>query len=186
MQIALPELNAPVTLILDPDRRLSDEEYLAFCEANPDLRIERTAHGEIVIVPPAGLESDYQNADVIRQLAEWARRTGRGKAFGSSAEFLLPDGAALSPDAAWVSDERLATISKEQRRKFPRLCPEFVVEIMSPTDRLPAATRKMREWIANGVELGWLIHGDAKCVYVFRQGCEPQELCDIARIAGQG
>src|SRR3954462_14884764 len=118
MQIVLPELNAPVTLTLDPDRGVSDDEYWAFCEANPDLRVERTAHGEIVIVPPAGGESDYQTLEVGGELRAWAKRTGRGKAFGSSTAFLLPDRSALSPDAAWVSDLRMAPLSKEERRKF--------------------------------------------------------------------
>jgi Uma2 family endonuclease len=186
MQIALPELDSPVTLILDPDRPLTDEEYVAFCEANPDLRIERTAQGEMVIVPPAGFESDSQNVEVIRQLADWAIQTRRGNAVGSSTEFLLPNGAALSPDAAWVSDERLASVSQEQRRKFPRLTPEFVVEVKSPSDRLPAMKRKMREWIVNGVDLAWLIDGDARCVHVYRQGSEPEQLCNIERIAGEG
>lgn len=186
MQVALPELHAPATLILDREHRLSDEEYIAFCDANPNLRLERTAQGEIVIVPPAGGESDYRCLDIGAQIREWSRKTGRGKAFGSSVEFLLPDGAALSPDAAWVSNERLASLSKEQRRQFLRLAPEFVVEVLSPSDRIPAAQQKMREWIANGVELGWLIDGDAKTVQVFRPGQEPQQLSGLDSIAGEG
>ena len=186
MQIALPELHSPATLILDRENGASEEEYLAFCEANPDLRLERTAKGEIVIEPPAGGESDYRSLDAGGQLRDWARSTRTGKAFGSSVEFLLPDGAAFSPDAAWVSNERLGPLSKKQRQQFPRLCPEFVVEVMSPSDRLPAAQRKMIEWLANGVELGWLIDGDARCVYVFRQGCEVQVLSEIDRIEGEG
>src|SRR3954465_1688871 len=105
MQIALPELDSPATLILDPENGLSDEKYLAFCEANPDLNLERTAQGEIVIVPPAGAESDYRCADTISQLRNWATNNGQGKAFGSTVEFFLPNGAALSPDAAWVSNQ---------------------------------------------------------------------------------
>lgn len=186
MQIALPELNTPATLILDREHRLSDEEYLAFCEANPDLRLERSAQGEIVIVPPAGGESDYRSAHAIRQLGEWTIRTGFGKAFGSTVEFLLPDGSALSPDSAWVSNDRLASLSKRERRQFLRVVPEFIVEVMSPSDRLPAAKRKMRDWMANGVELGWLIDGDERCVYVFRQGCEPRLLSGTASIEGEG
>ncbi|MGD1069728.1 MAG: Uma2 family endonuclease [Bryobacteraceae bacterium] len=186
MQIALPELKAPATLILDDEKGLSDEQYLRFCKANPDLRLERTAQGEIVIVPPAGGDSDYRCADTIGQLRNWARRDGRGKAFGSSIQFWLPNGAALSPDAAWVSNQRLARLTKKQRGEFLRLAPEFVVEVMSPSDRLAAAQRKMREWLANGVELAWLIHGDARRVYVYRQGCEPQLYSGIETLAGEG
>jgi Uma2 family endonuclease len=121
MQIALPELSAPATLILDRERGISDEEYLAFCEANPNLRLERTAKGEIIIVPPAGGESDHRCADAIYQLYAWAKENRRGQAFGSSVEFLLPNGAALSPDAAWVSNERLSALTKQQRKQFLRV-----------------------------------------------------------------
>ncbi|MES1262445.1 MAG: Uma2 family endonuclease [Acidobacteriota bacterium] len=186
MQVALPELHAPVTLILDRERRLSDEEYLAFCEANPDLRLERTSRGEIIIVPAAGGESDYRCVEAIAQIREWSRNSRRGKAFGSSVEFILPDGAAFSPDAAWVSNERLALLSKAERRQFLRLVPEFVVEVMSPSDRLGAAREKMLEWIANGVDLGWLIDGDTRSVSVYRRGVEPRHLSGIASLAGEG
>src|SRR5437016_355802 len=145
MHIALPELDFPAKLILDPENGLSDEKYFAFCEANPDLRVERTAQGEIIIVPPAGGESDYRSANTIRQLGNWAIRNDTGKAFGSSVEFLLPNGAALSPDSAWVSNERLATLTKKQRQQFLRVVPEFVVEVLSPSDRLASAQKKMCE-----------------------------------------
>src|SRR5207249_9292572 len=137
-----------------------DDEYYEFCLANPDLRCERTPQGEIIIVPPAGWESDYQGFEDGAELRTWARRDGRGKAFGSTAEFILPTGAALAPDAAWVSNRRIAQVPKPQRRKFPRVCPEFVIEVMSPSDRLRAAKEKMEEWIRAGVELAWLIHPD--------------------------
>ena len=186
MQIALPDLDAPATLILDPENRLSDDAYFAFCEANPDLRLERTAQGEIVIVPPAGGESDHRNVDVSSQLFTWAKKNGRGKGFGPTAQFLLPDGAALSPDAAWVSNEHLTTLTKEQRRRFLPVVPEFVVEVMSPRDRLRAAQRKLQQWIDNGVELGWLIDGDNRCVYIYRQQCEVRQATDISQIEGEG
>src|SRR5258708_28975 len=142
MQIALPELNVAATLTLDLERPLTDEEYFDFCAANSDLKIERTAKGEIVIVPPAGMESDHSNLEVAAELRAWAKSTKRGKAFGPTVEFLLPDGSALSPDAAWVSNERLATVDRKELGKFPQMCPEFVVEVTSPSDRLKAAQRK--------------------------------------------
>ncbi len=138
-------------------------------------------------MPPAGAESDYRSVEVIGQLRDWARSTRRGKAFGSSVQFLLPNGAALSPDAAWVSNARLNSLSKKERQQFLRVCPEFIVEVLSPSDRLASAKRKMTEWLTNGVELGWLIDGDAHCVYVFRQGYEEvRALTGIDRIAGDG
>jgi len=186
MQIALPELTASATLILDSEDRLTDDEYFAFCAANPDLNVERTSEGDIVIVPPAGGESDSRNASAIAGLVLWARMDGRGKAFGSSVQFLLPDGSGLSPDAAWVSKDRLARLSKEERRQFLRLVPEFIIEVMSPSDRLAAAQKKMGLWTANGVELGWLIDGDARRVYVYRGSSEPRLAAGVESIAGEG
>jgi Uma2 family endonuclease len=186
MQIALPELNAPATLILDRDHRLTDEEYFAFCAANPELNVERTSEGEIVIAPPAGVESDFRNASVTTSLTIWARMDGRGRAFGPTVQFLLPDGSGLSPDAAWVSKDRLSRLSKEEKRVFAHLVPEFVVEVMSPSDRLAAAKRKMRLWMTNGVELGWLIDGDARHIYVYRGTSEARVVAEAEAIAGEG
>ena len=125
--------------------------------------------------------------EVIGQLRAWAKRDGRGRAFGTSAEFILPTGAAYSPDAAWVSNENLARLTKEQRRKFLRLCPEFVVEVMSPSDRLKTAQDKMADWMANGVQLSWLIDGDNQTVYIYRAGqSDPDTRTGISRLAGEG
>jgi Uma2 family endonuclease len=186
MQIALPELNVPATLMLDPEQGLSDEQFLAFCEANPDLWLEKTAKGEIVIVPPAGGESDYRTVEAVGQLQHWAKRNGRGKAFGPSAAFILPDTSTVCPDCAWVSNERLASLTKKERQKFLRLTPEFVIEVLSPTDRLKSAQKKMSAWMLNGVELGWLIDGDARCVYVYRNGRDTKVLSGIDELAGEG
>ncbi len=187
MQVVLPEQALPAKLILNPELRMSDDEYFDFCMANPDVRFERTAQGEIIIVPPAGGESDYQNADVIMQLGVWARRDRRGKAFGATTEFLLPTGAALSPDAAWVSNGQLSGLSKQQRRKFLPVSPEFVVEVMSPSDRLKPAIEKMHEWMRGGVELTWLIDGDAQSVHIFRAGQdEAEKRTGIATLSGEG
>jgi Uma2 family endonuclease len=186
MQIALPELNVPAHLVLDREQGFGDEEFLGFCEANPDLRLERTANGEIIIVPPAGGESDYRGLEAAGQLRNWARKDGRGRSFGASAGFILPDGSILSPDSAWVSKERLASLTKSQRQTFVRLTPEFVIEVLSPTDRLKSAQRKMKAWIANGVELAWLIDGDTRSVYVYRHGQEVQVHTGLDQVAGEG
>jgi Uma2 family endonuclease len=187
MQVTIPDEVLPAKIIVNPESRMDDEEYWALCMANPDVRIERTAEGEIVIVPPAGGESDYQSQDAARQLGNWAKQDGRGKAFGSSAAFILPTKAAYSPDAAWVSNGRLAGLSKEQRRKYLRVTPEFVVEVMSLSDRLSAAEKKMEEWLRGGTELAWLIHGDRRTVYVYRRGqAVPEAPTGISEIAGEG
>jgi Uma2 family endonuclease len=186
MQVALPDNTASAKLILDSPEVMTEEAYFEFCQANPNLKIERTAKGEIVIAPPAGGEADYRSVEFAAELRNWAKRDGRGKVFGSSVEFLLPDGSALSPDAAWVSNGRLAMLSKAQRRQFLKLVPEFVAEVMSPSDRLPTAKAKMQDWIRNGVSLGWLIDGDAETVYIYRPG-QAAEVCqNVSNITGDG
>ena len=188
MQVVLPDEALPATIKLNPAVPImDDDEYFEFCMANRDLIIERTAQGEIIIVPPAGWESNYQSNDIARQLGNWAKRDGRGKAFGATAEFILPTRAAVSPDAAWVSNARITRLSKEQRRKSPPVCPEFVIEVMSPTDRLKDAQQKMADWIAAGVDLGWLIQGDKETVYIFRAGqAEPEIRTGIQKLPGEG
>ncbi len=165
---------------------VSDKAYLDFCESHPDLRTERTAQGEIVIVPPAGFESDYRGNKASAQLERWAEENGRGKAFGPTAQFFLPDGSALSPDAAWVSNESIGRASYEERRTFPHLCPEFVIVVLSPSDRLPKAKDKMEQWIANGAQLAWLIDGDAQTVYVYQPNHPVETRKGIAKLAGKG
>jgi Uma2 family endonuclease len=184
--ISLPDLTSSATLTLGPEDRLTDDQYFEFCMANPDLNVERTAQGEIVIVPPAGWESDHRNAEAVSFLAAWARKDRRGKAFGPTAQFLLPDGSGLSPDAAWVSKERIASASNKERRQFPHVVPEFVIEVMSPSDRLKAAQQKMRTWASNGVELGWLIDGDNRRVFVYRGDAEPRVVTGAESIEGEG
>ena len=188
MRIVLPDEALPATIRLSPAVRImDDDEYFEFCMSNRDLNIERTAQGEIIIVPPAGGDSDYQSNDIAGQLRNWAKRDGRGKTFGSSVEFILPTRAALSPDAAWVSNDRLSRLSKEQRRKFLPVCPEFIIEVMSPSDRLKDALQKMLDWMAAGVDLGWLIHGDKQTVYIFRAGqAESEKRTAISNLSGEG
>jgi Uma2 family endonuclease len=186
MQFVLPEQALPARLVLNPELRMDDDEFYALCMENPKVRFERTAQREITIAPPAGAESDNQGADVVIQLGTWAKRNGRGKIFGSSVAFILPTGAILSPDAAWVSNERFAKLSKDQRRKFPPVVPEFVVEIMSPSDRLKPAMEKMKDWLAGGVDLAWLIDGDNKTVCIYRAGDkEPEKQSGIVKLAAE-
>jgi len=138
-------------------------------------------------VPPAGGESSNQSGEAFRQLANWARRDRQGRTFDASVAFVLPTTAVLSPDAAWVSNARLSALSKDQLRKFPPVCPEFIVEVMSPSDRLKSATEKMQEWMRGGVELAWLIDGDAKTIYIYRAGAnEPDQRVGISKLSGEG
>lgn len=175
-----------VSLVFSYGEGLSLDQYLDFCGANPGLRCERTAEGEVVIVPPAGGEGAFRSGEAFGQVRAWALSDGRGRAFDSSVEFLLPDGSALSPDASWVLNESLHRLSLRERREFLRLTPEFIIKVMSPSDRLKAAKAKMECWIANGVELAWLIDGDRQTVYVYRQGRAPAIRRGIKELAGEG
>ena len=169
----LPDAPAPpegavLSLELLPVVRLSDDQLFELCQINRDLRIERGAGGGITIMPPAGGETSDRNAEITMQLRLWAKRDGTGVTFDSSGGFVLPNRAMLSPDASWVSRERFAALSAEQRSRFPPLCPDFVVELRSPTDSLPALQSKMQEYIANGTQLGWLIDPRERQVHVYR------------------
>ncbi|MEO7650080.1 MAG: Uma2 family endonuclease [Bryobacteraceae bacterium] len=165
---------------------MTEDEFFDFCASNPGLRIERTARGEIIIMPPAGFETGFRNNDLCRQLGNWAKADGRGVALDSNTEYVLPNGAALSPDASWVSKSRLEQFTKEQKRRFLPLCPDFVIELLSPSDRLKTVKAKMEEWIDNGVDLGWLIDADSKTVYIYRPGQPPTELAGAGEIVDEG
>ena len=157
-----------LSLKLRPVVRLSDDQFFEFCQLNRDLRIERTAGGGITIMPPTGGETSDRNAEITMQLRLWAKRDGTGVAFDSSGGFVLPNGAMLSPDASWVSRDRFAALTAEQRTKFPPLCPDFVIKLRSPTDSMPVLRNKMQEYVANGARLGWLIDPRERQVLVYR------------------
>jgi Uma2 family endonuclease len=184
MQILVEELERPMAI--QWERGMTDDEYFQFCANNSELRVERTSEGDIVIMPPAGFESGHRNHELNRQLGNWALNDRRGQAFDSNTEYLLPNGAAYAPDASWVLRSRLDKLTREEKRRFPRLCPDFVVELRSPSDRLAKLKAKMREWIENGAQLGWLLDPDRRTVYIYRPGREPEQLVNPACIAGEG
>ncbi len=185
MQLIVEDFESLSPVVLHPEP-MTDDAFYDFCQQYPDCTVERTAEGEILIMPPPGGESGFQNYDLNGQLWQWAERDGRGRGFDSSTDFMLPNNAARSPDAAWISRSRLDRLPKERKRKFIRLCPEFVVELRSPSDRLNRLQAKMQEWIDNGAEFGWLIDPDHRIVYVYRPGREPEKLVNPDRIAGEG
>ena len=163
-------------LRLPPDLHLTDDQFYAFCRLNRELRIERTAHGELWIMAPAGWDSSRKNAEITVQLGLWAKRDGTGVAVDSSAGYLLPNGAGRAPDASWVSQDRLAALTAEERAKFLPLCPDFAVELRWPTDGLSALQDKMREYMENGAQLGWLIDPLGGQVFVYRPGAPVERL----------
>jgi Uma2 family endonuclease len=184
MQILVEELERPIAI--QWERRMTDDEYFQFCANNSELRVERTPEGDIVIMPPAGFESGHRNHELNRQLGNWALNDGRGLACDSNTEYLLPSGAAYAPDASWVLQSRIDNLTRSEKRKFPRLCPDFVVELMSPSDRLSKQKAKMCEWIENGAQLGWLLDPDHRTAYIYRPGREPEQLVNPERLAGEG
>jgi Uma2 family endonuclease len=187
MELVLPDIEALASARIEMERPMTDEEFWCYCSCLPDnLRAEREPNGDIVIMPPAGGESSNRNSDLTAQLAVWAKRDGRGRAFDSNTNFILPNGAARGPDAAWISNSRVATLTTEQKRRFLPLCPDFVVELKSPSDRLPRLKAKMEEWIENGAQLGWLIDPDTRTIYIYRPAKRPEELKDADSITGEG
>lgn len=174
----------PLVLHFPPAVEMTSEQFFEFCQLNRDLRIERTAEGDIIIMPPAGGETNARNADLTMQVRLWAKKDGSGVAFDSSGGFELPNGATRSPDAAWVKRSRLATLSSEQKQKFLPLCPDFVIELRSPSDLLSTSQDKMEEYLANGAQLGWLIDPEQRRVYVYRPDADVEHLDNPTEIAG--
>jgi Uma2 family endonuclease len=165
-----------ISLNLRPSLKLTDEVFEQLCRQNPELRLERTAQGELVAMAPVGSESSRQNLSLSAQLWQWNHQTQLGVAFDASAGFALPNGAIRSPDAAWVARERWQQLTPEQRRRFAPLCPDFVLELRSPSDDLATLQAKLQEYLENGSQLGWLIDPESQRVYVYRPGQPVQVL----------
>ncbi len=159
----------PVVLHFQPTMKLSDEQFFDLCQVNRELRIERNEYGELIIMPPAGSETGDRDSEINMQLRIWAKRDGTGKAFGSSAGFTLPNGAVRSPDAAWLRMSKWNALTAKQRKKFAPVCPDFVIELRSPTDGLATLKEKMLGYRANGVEMGLLVDSEERRVYVYRR-----------------
>src|SRR6266404_5185995 len=181
--IAVPELQ-PLVLYLNPHIRLTDDQLFEFCQQNSFYQIERESNGDLVLMPPAGFATDDRNAGIITQLRTWADIDRKGVASGSSAGFLLPNGALRAPDAAWTLRTRLRAIPKEQIEKFVPLCPDFVIELKSPSDTLSTLQAKMTEYIDNGARLGWLIDPYHRQVHVYRPARDPEILDNPAAVSG--
>jgi Uma2 family endonuclease len=174
----IDEVWLPATLTAGP---MTDEQFTKFCADNPDFFIEMTADGELVIMPPVFFLTGVRNQKIGAQLEIWAERDGSGTASDASTGFVLPSGARRSPDAAWTLNTRLP----ENLEGYLHLSPDFVIELRSDSDRLPALRAKMREWIANGTKLAWLIDPDRRVVEVYRPGQEAEILENVDKITGE-
>jgi Uma2 family endonuclease len=164
---------------------LSEAEFLELCARFPDAMVEYTADGTVIVMPPTDPESGARVAEVVMQLGIWARKQGKGRWCGPDAGFRFPDGSRLAPDAAWFDAQRWAQAKKSGER-FPVFAPDFVIEVRSPDDRLRALRGKMEDYIASGVQLGWLIDPMGRTVAVYRAGQPPQVLDNPASVSGEG
>ena len=169
-----------ITLNVPPAVALSDEQFYHLCMANEEWRMELTAEGELIIMPPTGGESGIRNSDLNADLVIWNRQTRLGYVFDSSTIFRLPNGAKRSPDVSWVMRERWEALSPEDRRGFPPLCPDFAIELRSETDSLPPLQRKMCDYLANGLRLGWLIDPQTPLVEIYRSNRDVEILNFLA------
>jgi Uma2 family endonuclease len=179
-----PREGAAIMLDLRPVVSLTDEQFYDLCRANGELRIERTAEGEMSIMSPTGGDTSRRNAQLIAQLVAWANQDQTGVPFDSSGGFRLPNGAIRSPDAAWVRWVPWDKLTEQQKEKFIPLCPDFVVELRSATDSLPELQAKMEEYAANGAQLGWLIDPQERRVYVYRPQAQEEVLDDPETVSG--
>ncbi|HZS05151.1 MAG TPA: Uma2 family endonuclease [Blastocatellia bacterium] len=181
------EYTAPDALILHFGpiiQHMSDNEFFDFCQRHPDLRIERTSEGDLIIMPPTGGETGRSNFKLTTYFGNWVETDRTGEGFDSSTEFILPNGAHRSPDVSWVRRERWEALTAEEREKFPPLCPDFVIELRSKTDRLRPLQEKMEEYIENGARLGWLIDPLERKVWVYRPNAAVECLDHPSTVSG--
>lgn len=171
-------------LNLSPTIELTDEQFFQLCINNRDLRLEQTAEGELIIMPPTGWKSGNRNSKLTARVEVWADADGTGLAFDSSTGYILPNGAKRSPDASWVSLERLEALNPDPTRFLP-MAPDFAVELRSANDELKTLQKKMQEYINNGVRLGWLIDPQNQRVEIYRSGQEIEVLQSPTSLSGE-
>lgn len=183
MAFLVEEAHLPATLTVGP---MTDEAFAQMCAAHSDLNLELSAHGELIIMPQTFTWTGARNGEISRQLANWAREDKRGVAFDSSTGWLLPNTARRSPDAAWIFKQRIKDLHPAAFSRYWPVCPNFVIELRSQTDRIRVLRDKMEEWLANGAQLAWLIDAEARTVEIYRPGLEAQTLFGVSSVAGEG
>ena len=183
MAFAIDQEHLPAVLTSHP---MTDDEFAALCSEHPDLFFEMTAEGELIIMAATFSIAGLRNAEIGAQLRNWAKRDRRGLVSDSSTGFVLPNGARRSPDAAWMLKSRVQQMNPAEREGFWHLCPDFVIELRSPSDRPRAIREKMQEWIANGAALAWLIEPAERAITIYRPGRDPEKLVEIDSLPGEG
>lgn len=185
-QVSPQAQTLPLELPLDVNLRVTQEQFETIALANRALRIERAANGELIVNPPTGGETGYRNIKIAYYLVKWIEEQGgHGIPFDSSTGFTLPNGANRSPDASWIRSERWNSLTSDQRQGFIPLCPDFVIELRSPSDGLSKLQDKMQEYMANGASLGWLIDPQGKQVEIYRAGQPKEVLENPATLSGE-
>jgi Uma2 family endonuclease len=174
----------PVVLHTLPALQMNEDQFFAFCQLNKDWRIERSAEGDLEVMVPTGFETSDRNSGINMQLRLWAKQDSSGIASDSSGGFVLPNGAMRSPDASWLRRERLADLSAEQKQRFLPLCPDFVIELRSPSDPLTPLEAKMHEYLENGALLGWLLDPEEKKVHVYQPDEDVRILENPRKVSG--
>ncbi|HVF66746.1 MAG TPA: Uma2 family endonuclease [Pyrinomonadaceae bacterium] len=161
------------------------DEFYDFCMRNEDLNVELSSEGDLIIMPPTGMKTGNRNFRLNVAFGAWAEKDGTGLGFDSSSMFSLPNGAKRSPDLSWIKKERWEALSEKEREKFSPICPDFVVELRSPSDSLKRLRKKMEEYVENGAQLGWLLDPSTRKVYVYRPGAEVEVLEDPEALSGE-
>lgn len=174
-----------LTLKLDSVVTLTDERFYQLCQDNPELKLERMTTGELIVMSPTGGETGKQNSDILIDLGIWNRQTRLGVVFDSSTGFKLPRGGDRSPDAAWIPQARWDALTSAQRKRFLPLCPDFLIELLSPTDSWEAGAAKMQEYQDNGNRLGWLIDPELRRAAIYRLGQAAEILESPTSLSGE-
>ena len=183
MPFLIDDAYLPAILTAQP---MSDEEFTAFCGEHPDLNFEMSAEGELIVMAPTHSYTGARSLDVGAQLAIWAKKNRRGIACDSSTGFVLPNGARRSPDASWTLKSRVKKIGARERKGFLHLCPDFVIEVKSDSDRMCTLRAKMREYMTNGAQLGWLIDPENRSVEIYRSNEQVESRSAITKLKGEG
>jgi Uma2 family endonuclease len=183
MPFLINDAYLPAILTAQP---MSDEEFTAFCGEHPDLNFEMSAEGELIVMAPTHSYTGARNSGIVAQLFDWARKDHRGAVCDSSTGFVLPNSARRSPDASWTLKTRVQQLGAAKRKSFWHLCPDFVIELKSDTDRLKPLQAKMREYLEQGAQLGWLIDPESKTVEIYRRDREVEKHANLDKLQGEG
>ena len=178
-------MNAFIPIQIPPTLRCTEAQFTELVKCNPDLRWELTAQGEVIVMPPTGSETGNFNLGLGTDIELWNRQQKAGKTFDSSTGFKLPNGAIRSPDVAWIAQARWEQLSPEQRRTFAPICPNFVLELVSPADDLATVQAKMQEYLENGCRLGWLVNPETRSVTIYRPKVAPEMVTFDVVLSGE-